>query len=296
MDRQILEVIPQTYIVDSQPGIRDPLHMIGVRLESEVNIITCSTTSAQNLVKCVNRAGFRVNGLILQALAAGRSVLTEELKEMGVALIDLGGGTSNVLAYGQGSPFLTVSVPVGGYNITNDISMVGNITLEAAEKVKVEAGCCWEPLLDGQDEEIIVPGMAGRTPITIPRSQIVQIIRPRMTETFALIREKLERACPLRNLAGGIVLTGGGANLQGVAELAEEVFHLPARIGYPLPVGGLVDEYRDPVYATAVGLVLEGAKRGGNFFVKGALEKGVSEGDPFGFLKRIGHWVKKEFF
>jgi cell division protein FtsA len=300
MDRDILEVIPQTYIVDSQSGIRDPLHMIGVRLESEVLIITCSKTSAQNLVNCVNRAGFRVNGLVLQTLAAGRAALTEEEKEMGVVLLDLGGGTSNILVYNQGAPCFTASAPVGGAQVTSDISIVKNIAVETAEKIKIDSGCCWEPLLDGTDETIIVPGLGGRAPFSIQRSLILGIVKPRMTEIFQLVKSKVEENCQLRTLGGGVVLTGGGANLPGAADLAAEVFNMPVRIGNPLPVGGLVDDYRNPAYATAVGLVLEGARRGGGGT---ALSHGTEETtavrsgfNPFSVFAKIGRWLKREFF
>jgi cell division protein FtsA len=300
MDRQILEVIPQTYIVDSQSGIRDPLHMIGVRLESEVHIITCSMTSAQNLVKCVNRAGFRVNGLILQTLAAGRAVLTEEEKEMGVALLDLGGGASNILVYNQGAACFTASVPAGGGLVTNDISIVKNIAVEAAEKIKLEAGCCWEPLLEDASDTIIVPGMGGRAPFPVPRFEVLRIVKPRMTEIFHLVRAKIDAAYPRRTLGGGIVLTGGGANLPGVVELASEVFKLPVRTGNPLPVGGLVDDYRNPAYATAVGLVLEGGEREGGIAASAggadAAALGTGGVNPLDVFGKIGHWIKREFF
>ncbi|MDR1362537.1 MAG: cell division protein FtsA [Spirochaetaceae bacterium] len=301
MDRTTIEVIPQTYIVDGQAGIRDPLHMIGMRLESEVLIITCSQTSEQNLVKCVNRAGFTVNGAILQTLAAGRAVLTEEEKEMGAALLDLGGGTSNILAYQQGAAFFTSSIPAGGNQVTNDISIVKNIAFDAAEKIKIEAGCCWEPFLEGIDDSIIVPGMGGRPPILIPRSQILQIVKPRMVEIFQLVKAKIEEVRPLRTLGGGIVLTGGGANLAGVAELAAEVFNKPVRIGNPLPAGGLVDEYRNPVYATAVGLVLEGNDREGGVDQSAgsgsfSSRTGGAEWNPLSVFGKIGGWIKREFF
>jgi cell division protein FtsA len=300
MDRKILEVIPQTYIVDNQPGIRDPLHMIGVRLESEVLIITCSMTSAQNLVKCVNRAGFRVNGLVLQTLASARAVLTDDEKEMGVVLLDLGGGTSNILVYNQGAACFSASVPVGGAQVTGDISIVKNIAAEAAEKVKVEAGCCWEPLLDEVDETVFVPGMAGRAPLSIPRSLILDIVKPRMTEIFQLVKAKIEENRPLRTLGGGVVITGGGANLLGAADLAAAVFNLPVRIGNPLPVGGLIDDYRNPAYATAVGLALEANEREGG---AAPSQGGEDSGSPhpgamnlFAVFGRIGRWVKREFF
>ena len=260
MDRQVLEVIPQSYIVDNQKGIKDPLDMIGVRLEAEVHIITCSVTSAQNLVKCVNRAGFIVNDLVLQSLAASRSTLTEEEKELGVALIDLGGGTTEAIVYTQGTPFSTSTISIGGVQVTSDISVVKNIAFETAERIKLESGCCWETLLE-EDDDIVVPGIGGRTPVAIPRYQLLEIIKPRMEEIFVMVKERLDRLSLFRPLGGGIVLTGGGAQLLGAAELAASIFQLPVRIGIPLPLGGLEEEYRSPEYATAVGLVLEGNDR-----------------------------------
>jgi cell division protein FtsA len=291
MDRQVLQRIPQNYIVDDQKGIRDPLDMIGVRLEAEVHIITCSVTSALNLVKCINRAGFRVEGLVLQALAAGRAVLTEEEKELGVALVDLGGGTTDVLVYSEGTPYSTMTVPIGGSQVTSDISIMQNIAFETAEKIKIDAGSCWEGATAG-DDDIIVPGMGGRPPLSIPRCEIEKIIRPRMKEIFELVKKKLERLALNRPLGGGIVLTGGGAQLLGAAELASLVFKLPVRIGTPLSMGGLVEEYRNPVYATAIGLVLEGFAREGLETEKAVETK--EKGSPF--FGRITDWFKKEFF
>ncbi|MDR1428821.1 MAG: cell division protein FtsA [Spirochaetaceae bacterium] len=293
MDRQMLEVIPQTFIVDDQRGIRMPLDMIGVRLEAEVHIITCSVTGAQNLIKCVNRAGFRVNGLVLQTLASGRSVLTEEEKELGVVLLDLGGGTTDILVYSQGAPYSTATIPVGGSQVTSDISILKNLSFETSEKIKIEAGCCWEALLES-DEEIIVPGVGGRAPVSIPRSHIEKIIRPRMEEIFTMVNDKLDDLSLPRPLGGGVVLSGGGAQLPGAAELAASVFDLPVRIGVPLSVGGLVEEYRGPGFATAVGLMLEGYDRE----EKKNPERGaeIKTRDKAPFLGRFTDWIRKEFF
>jgi cell division protein FtsA len=292
MDRKLLEVIPQSYTVDDQKGIVDPLNMIGVRLESEVHIITCSTTGAQNLIKCVNRAGFRVKDLILQTLAAGRAVLTAEEKELGVALVDLGGGTTNVLVYYGGAPYSISTIPAGSTQVTSDISIIKNISFETAEKIKLDAGCCWEPFLE-EDDEIIVPGVGGRAPQSIPKSQILAIIRPRMEETFKLVKEKLDKLSFSRSLGGGIVLTGGGALLLGAPDLAAHVFNLPVRVGCPLPVGGLVEDYRSPVFATAVGLALEGYSREqktGTIAGVDSREKGPR------VWEKLKDWFEKEFF
>ena len=292
MDRQVLELVPQNYIVDNQKGIKDPLDMIGVRLEAEVHIITCSVTSAQNLVKCVNRAGFRVDGLVLQSLAAGRAVLTEEEKELGTALIDLGGGTTDVLIYSEGAPYSTATIPAGGSQVSSDISIIKNISNEAAEAIKKEAGCCWDGATQG-GEDIIVPGAGGRAPLVIPRFEIEEIIRPRLEEIFFMVKEKIDRLCLPRPLGGGVVLTGGGSQLLGAAELASDIFKLPARVGSPLSVGGLVEEYRNPAYATAVGLVLEGNDRE---FRSGVERSGNKRNEGASLFGRFGEWLRREFF
>ena len=293
-DRKVLEVIPQSFIVDNQRGILDPLNMIGVRLEAEVHIITCSTTVAQNLIKCVNRAGFKVRDLLLQTLSAGRSVLAPEEKELGVALVDLGGGTTNMLVYSGGAPYSISTIPAGGNEVTRDISIMRNISIETAEKIKLDSGCCWEPFIMGENDEIIVPGVGGRPPQSIPKSQILAIIGPRMEETFKLVKEEIDRLSLSRSLGGGVVLTGGGAQLLGAAELASRVFKLPVRVGAPLPVGGLVEEYRSPAYATAVGLVLEGYDRALRAGVKGTAPAPVT-GSP-SVWDKLKDWFEKEFF
>ncbi|MDR2785732.1 MAG: cell division protein FtsA, partial [Treponema sp.] len=298
MDRQILEVIPQSYIVDDQKGIRDPLNIIGVRLEAEVHIITCSVTSAQNLIKCVNRAGFRVNDLVLQSLAAGMAVLTEEEKELGVVLIDLGGGTTEVVVYCQGAPYSTSSIPLGGAQVTRDISLWGSISLETAEKIKIQAGCCREELLD-RDESVLVDGIGGRPPQAIPRLELAQVIRPRVEEIFEMVKNELNKLSVSEWLGGGIVLTGGGAQLLGTVELAEEVFNLgrkrplPIRVGNPLSrnLGGFVEKYRSPAYSTAIGLLLEGAKRE----TGGIQEGGEVSGETAGFWSKFSGWIKGLF-
>jgi cell division protein FtsA len=299
MDRQVLEVIPQSYIVDNQKGIRNPLDMLGMRLEAEVHIITCSSTSAQNLVKCVNRAGFKVNDLVLQSLAAGRSVLTQEEKDMGVALIDLGGGTTEVLVYADGAPYSTTTIPVGAEMVTQDISVIKSISFENAEKVKIDAGCCWESLLEGDD--VIIPGIGGRPTVSMPREHILEIVRPRVEEIYRLVKEKLDKLSLSRPLGAGIVLTGGGAMLSGAAELASHVFRMPVRIGNPLPMPGLSGEYNNPSYATAIGLALEGSDRENRGTEEGAGEPISARpgGDFLGIGKSIGKltdWLKKEFF
>lgn len=260
MDREVLHVIPQEFIVDDQGGVRNPLDMIGVRLEAEVHIITASVTSAQNVIKCVNRAGFKVEDIILESLAAAKAVLSKDEKELGVLLVDLGGGTTDTLVHLDGAPYFTSVIPLGGAQVTSDLSIMLKTPVEAAEKIKQHSGCCHLDLVDPSDE-VIIPGVGGRPPVAIPRTTICKIIRPRMEETLEMVREQIDQRGYLRHLGGGVVLTGGGALMPGVVDLAQEVFDLPARIGIPTRLSGLVEEYQSPVYATAVGLLLYGAER-----------------------------------
>jgi cell division protein FtsA len=297
-DRQILEVIPQNYKVDDQKGIRNPLDMIGVRLECDVHIITCTVTGAQNLIKCINRAGFRVNELILKTLAAGRAVLTHEETELGVALIDLGGGTTDVLVYVEGTPYSTYTIPAGGTQVTSDISIIKSISMENAEKIKIDAGCCWDSLLD-DDETVIVPGIGGRPPMSIPRSQILAIIKPRMEEIFKMVKQHIDTLNLSRPLGGGVVLTGGGAQLNGVVELANSILKLPARLGSPIPtqdIGGLVEEYQNPSYATVIGLTLEGDKRSDFGTSDHGLDLRQGEKKNSALIDKLKTWLREEFF
>lgn len=261
MDRQVIHVIPQSYIVDEQRGVKDPRNMIGVRLEAEVHIITGSVTSVQNLVKCVNRASLAVDEYMFHALAAVKSVMSEEERELGSILIDLGGGTTDVLIIADGAPLLTAVLPVGGIQVTNDISIVKGISVETAERIKLDAGCCWMPLIE-ENEEVILPGVGGRPPVVIPRSEICEIVQPRMAEIFGMVKDKISAVTKSRQLSGNVIITGGGALLPGIVELASEIFQTQAvRIGIPGNFGGLTGEYRSPDYATVLGLVLDAQER-----------------------------------
>ncbi|TVQ26334.1 MAG: cell division protein FtsA [Spirochaetaceae bacterium] len=258
MDREVIHVIPQEFVVDEQGGIKNPLDMIGVRLEAEVHIITGSVTSAQNLVKCVNRAGFKVNDIVLQSLAAARAVLTDDEKELGVLLIDLGGGTTDILMYREGAPFYTSVLPVGGAQVTGDLSIMLKTPTESAEMIKHEAGCCYMPLVE-PGEPVIIPGVGGRPPASIARDELCRIIEPRMAEIYTMVREKIEPKGYLRHLGAGVVLTGGGALLPGAVELAQDVFETSVRIGQPGNLGGIGSVYQSPEYSTVIGLALHAA-------------------------------------
>jgi len=290
MDREVLHVIPQEFVVDDQGGVKNPIDMIGIRLEAEVHIITGSVTSAQNLLKCVNRAGFRVNDIILQSLASSEAVLSEDEKELGVLLIDLGGGTTDVLVHLDGAPYHTDVIAIGGNQVTSDLAIMLKTPQEAAERIKKDAGCCYMELVDG-NEEVVIPGVGGWPSATIPRKELCRIIQPRMTEILAMVRDQLAKKNYMKLLGGGVVLTGGGALLPGTVELAQEVFGIPARIGYPGKFGGLTSEYRSPIYSTGVGLVLFGAAT----MDAARYEVGPSRRNGDGFIFKLKDWMK-EFF
>ncbi|MDR1894739.1 MAG: cell division protein FtsA [Spirochaetales bacterium] len=257
MDREVLHVLPREFIVDDQGGVRDPLDMIGIRLEAEVHIVTCSVTSAQNLLKCINRAGYRVQDIVLESLAASGVVLSPDEKELGVLLIDLGGGTTDVLVFLDGAPYHTGVVPLGGEQVTSDLSIMLKTPREAAERLKKESGCCFSSMVDSL-EEVIIPGVGSWPSASIPRQKICGIIQPRMEEIFGLVREQLSRKDYLKHLTGGIVITGGGSLLPGAQELAMNIFNLPARIGLPIVEGAPNEEFLSPQAATAVGLAAYG--------------------------------------
>ena len=289
MDRAILHIIPQEFIVDDQPGIKNPVGMMGVRLEAEVHIITGAISAAQNILKSVNRAGFRVNELILEGLAASRAVLSQDEKELGVLLVDLGGNSTNILSHLEGAPYHTSILNIGADQVTSDLSIILKTPLESAEKIKREAGACHFDCIS-EDEHVLIPRVGGRPPEKVSRRKIVEIIQPRMEEIFKLIKERVEVDGQLKRFGGGVVIVGGGALLPGTLELATEVFELPVRIGLPQGLGGLIEEYSSPVYATAVGLVISAArKEEGQDLTGGRKERGP------GVLTKVKEWFK-EFF
>jgi cell division protein FtsA len=297
MDREIIHVIPQTYIVDEQAGIRDPLDMIGVRLEAEVHIVTGSVTTIQNLVKCVSRAGFKVDSLHLQSLAAARSVLSRDEKDIGGLLVDMGAGTTARLVYSGGAPYFTGAVPVGGLNVTNDISIMLSVPMDAAEKIKRQSASCWPASIDA-DETIVVPGIGGRAPVEITRRKLASIVKPRMEEILRMSREQVEnKGHCWSHIKSGVILTGGAAMMPGTVELAQEIFGLPVRMGLPITMGGLVEEYRNPVYSTAVGLVLTGADTmPAAQHPQSRLSGSKADKSRNSGLGKILSWLKKELF
>ncbi len=258
MDREIIHSVAKEFIVDEQGGIKDPKDMIGVRLEADVHIITGSITATQNLVKCVNRAGFKVEGVALGALASAEAVLNDDEKEMGTLLIDIGGGTCDLILFQDGAPWYTNVIPLGGNQVTSDISILLRTPFESAERLKKEAGCCFAGLIEDGQEPAMIMGLGTRTPLQIDRRQLCEFIQPRMTEMLGLIKQKVEREAHIKSwqaLGGGVVITGGASALIGTMELAQDIFGTSSRIGVPLGLGGLMHEYQRPDMAVAVGLI-----------------------------------------
>ncbi len=291
LDRQVIHVIPRSYIVDGEEGIKDPRNRIGVRLEAEVHIITGSVTSVQTVLKCVNRAGLFVDEYMLNSLASVKSIMTEDEKELGSVLIDIGAGTTDIIVMSGGAPVLTAVLPVGGEHVTNDISIVEGLSVEMSEKIKCEAGYCWAPLIE-EDSDIILPGIGGRPPVKIPKTTICSVIQPRMEEIFSMVKEKIAPVTEVCSLSGNFVLTGGGANLAGVVELACDVFGTQnVRIGFPGTFGGVVGEYRSPEYSSVIGLVLNAYER----FVRAQPETFAKDAPSGSVLTLVKNWFK-EFF
>lgn len=262
MDREVIHVLPQEFIVDDQPGISNPVGMSAVRLEAKVHIVTGAVTSAHNIVKCANRAGLDVADIVLESLASSEAVLTSDERELGTALLDLGGGTTDLAIFSGKNIKHTFVLALGGNNLTNDIAIGLRAPLAEAELIKKKYGTCLPHRIhDGEFME--VPGMGGRRPRKIPRHMVGEILEPRMEEIFTLIRQEIYRAGMSHLINSGVVVTGGSSLLDGVTEVAESIFELPTRLGRPQRIGGLVDVVNNPMYATGVGLVLFGARNRG---------------------------------
>ena len=257
MDREIIHILPQEYVIDGQDGIREPLGMSGVRLEAKVHVVTSSVTIAQNITKCAERCNLEVINIVLEQLASSESVLSQDEKELGVALIDIGGGTTDIAIWTDGSIIHTEVLSIGGDHITNDIAVGLRTPMSNAEKIKQTYGCALNSLLDS-DEEIDVSSVGGRKPRTVKREILTEIIEPRVEEIFTLVQQAINSTGYEDLLASGVVLTGGATLLKGIPELAEDILGLPVRLGKPEKVGGLSDIATDPSYSTAVGLILYG--------------------------------------
>jgi cell division protein FtsA len=274
LDREVIHVLPQDYIIDNQDGIKEPLGMSGVRLEAKVHLVTAACSSAQNLIKCANRTGLDVADIVLQPLASAMAVLNDDEKDLGVALIDIGGGTTDLAIFSGGSIVHTAVLSLGGNQITNDVALGLRTPVPEAEKLKVKHGCALASLI-GKDETIEVPSVGGRGTRTLSRQILGEIIEPRVEEIFSLVLREAQRAGYAELLASGAVITGGSTIMEGMAELAEDVLGMPVRRGVPERVGGLVDVVRSPIYSTGVGLVLYGREHLGNRFFPSRADKNL---------------------
>jgi cell division protein FtsA len=267
LDREVIHILPQEFIIDDQDGIKEPLGMSGVRLEAKVHIVTGAVTSAQNIVKCAQRCGLNVADIVLEQLASSESVLSPDEKDLGVALIDIGGGTTDLAIWSEGSIVHTSVLTVGGDHITNDIAVGLRTPTADAERIKQKYGCAASQLVQ-HDETIEVPSVGGRKPRVLSRQILTEIIEPRVEEMFSLAQQAIQGTGYEDLLASGVVITGGATMLPGMAEVAEDILGLPVRVGVPQGVGGLVDVVRSPVYATGVGLVLYGKAHESQRFFK----------------------------
>lgn len=259
MDREVIHVLPQEFIVDGEPGIRNPIGIAGVRLEAKIHIVTGAVTSAQNIVKCANKAGLDVCDIILEPIASSEAVMTPEEKESGTMLIDIGGGTTDLAIFSGNNIRHTFVLAIGGNNMTNDISVGLRTPMAEAEKIKLKYGTCLPDKVKNE-ETIEIPDMSGRGGRKLPRQILAEILEPRIEEIFTLVKREIVRAGMKDYITSGVVLTGGSALLEGISSVAESVFELPVRIGTPQGISGLVDVVNNPMYATGVGLVVYGSK------------------------------------
>ena len=276
-DQQVLHVLPQEYLIDNEEGVKDPLGMSGVRLEAKVHLVTCAVNAAQNIEKCVRRCDLAVNDIILEQLASSHATLSEDERNLGVCLVDIGGGTTDIAVFTDGAIRHTAVIPIAGDQVTNDIAMALRTPTANAEDIKVKYACALTQLASA-DGHIQVPGVGDRPARELSRQTLAEVVEPRYEELFALIQAELRRGGFEETVASGLVLTGGGAKMEGLVELAEEIFHMPVCLASPRAVSGLADVVCDPVYATAVGLLLYGrdqemSETGRRGFGGGLLEK-----------------------
>ena len=285
-DQKVLHILPQEYLIDAQEGVKEPLGMSGVRLEAKVHLVTCAINSAQNIEKCIRRCNLEVDEIILEQLASSYSVLTEDEKELGVCLVDIGGGTSDIAIFTEGAIRHTGVIPIAGDQVTNDIAMALRTPTDNADEIKITYACALTQLANDADS-IKVPSVGDRPPRELSRQSLAEVVEPRYVELFTLVQQELQRSGFEHLLAAGIVLTGGTSKMEGVVELAEEIFHAPVRIGAPHNVAGLADIVRNPVYSTGVGLLLYGLKQ---FQERGGI---VAKGEPqVNLVGRVKSWFQ----
>jgi cell division protein FtsA len=287
-DQKILHILPQEFIIDGQEGIKEPVGMSGVRLEARVHMVTGAVSAAQNIVKCVRRCGLEVDDVILQQLASSYAVLTEDEKDLGVCLCDIGGGTTDIAVFAHGAIHHSAVIPIAGDQVTNDIAVALRTPTHHAEDLKIKYACALTQLAN-PEETIEVPSVGDRPPRRLVRQTLAEVVEPRYEELFSLVLAELKRSGFESMVAAGIVLTGGGAKMDGAIELAEEVFNMPVRLGSPQYVSGLVDVVRNPIYATGVGLLLFGSEASRNSAHRNRIESSA------GVWERMKNWFHGNF-
>jgi cell division protein FtsA len=288
-DQKILHILPQEFIIDTQEGIKEPVGMSGVRLEAKVHMVTGAVSAAQNIIKCVRRCGLEVDDVILEQLASSYAVLTEDEKELGVCLVDIGGGTTDLAVFTEGAIRHTAVIPIAGDQVTNDIAVALRTPTQHAEDIKIKYACALSQLASAE-ETIEVPSVGDRPPRRLSRQTLAEVVEPRYEELFALLQAELRRSGFEDLIAAGIVLTGGSAKMEGAIELAEEVFHMPVRLGWPQSVTGLADVVRNPIYSTGVGLLQFGSHNRGHQTQEFRSEAGLS-----GMWSRMKSWFQGNF-
>src|SRR5471030_1260231 len=298
-DQQLLHTVPQEFIVDSQEDVREPIGMSGIRLEVKVHIVTGAVSAVQNIVKCVRRCGLEVSDLILQPMASADAVLTADEKELGVVLVDMGGGTTDVAIFTEGAIRHTAVIPIAGDQITNDIAMALRTPTSEAEEIKIRYACALAKLA-GAGETIKVPSVGDRPPRELSRQALAEVVEPRYDELFTLIQAELRRSGYEDLIPAGIVLTGGTSKMEGAVELAEEIFHMPVRLGVPHSVKGLSDVVRNPIYSTGVGLLLYGLQKQSDGISLSGYNGGNrndyrDEEQKAPVLERLKRWVQGNF-
>jgi cell division protein FtsA len=286
-DQKVLHVLSQEYMVDHQDGVREPVGMSGVRLEAKVHLVTCAVNAVQNIEKCLRRCGLEVDDVILEQLASSHAVLTDDERELGVCMVDIGGGTSDIAIFTDGAIRHTANIPIAGDQVTNDIAMMLRTPRQHASDLKVKYACALAQMV-GADETIQVPSVGDRPPRNLTRQRLAEVVESRYDELFTLIQAEIRRSGFEQLIPGGIVLTGGASKIEGAVELAEEIFHAPVRLGIPQGMTGLTDVVRNPIYSTSVGLLLYAMKR-----EKQALPAGSSHRP--GGIEWLKRWVQKYF-
>ncbi|MFC0711641.1 cell division protein FtsA [Azorhizophilus paspali] len=292
-DQRVLHTLPQDYVIDNQEGVREPLGMSGVRLEAKVHVVTCAVNAAQNVEKCVRRCDLEVDDIILEQLASAHAVLTEDEKELGVCLVDIGGGTTDIAIFTEGAIRHTAVIPIAGDQVTNDIAMALRTPTQYAEEIKIRYACALAKLT-GAGETLNVPSVGERPSRELSRQALAEVVEPRYDELFSLIHAELRRSGYEDLIPAGVVLTGGSAKMEGAVELAEEIFHMPVRLGVPHSVRGMDDVIGNPIYSTGVGLLLYGLqKQTGGTPVSGTSSYGEETKIPV--LERFKRWFQGNF-